>query len=358
MKSSIVEKIVLRTDANIRSAISAIDQGSIGIALVLDDDEKLLATITDGDIRRVILSGVTLDESITKIIEYQSTTQYPKPISADVDMGNDELLKIMHDRQIHQIPLHNTDNQIVDLKTIDMLIPDNLLGLTAVVMAGGQGVRLRPLTLDTPKPMLDVGGKPLLEHIVAQLKKDNVDDITITTHYLPEKIQSHFGDGTDYGVDIKYLFEHEPLGTAGALSKLEDLDKTVLLINGDVLTNLDFSLMRQFHNENKSAITMAVRQYDVNVPYGVVECEGTSVTRVIEKPSYPFFVNAGIYLIEPRVVKLIPQDKRFDITDLFEILKEREEEISAFPIFEYWLDIGKLSDYERAHLDMTNGEIL
>ena len=227
----------------------------------------------------------------------------------------------------------------------------------AMVLAGGKGERLKSLTKDTPKPMLRVGDRPLLERIICQLQRNGIRCINISTHYQEEKISSHFKDGKEFGLDIQYINEDFPRGTAGAISMLDDTDQPLLVINGDILTDVDFSAMLEFHRENHAELTVGVRQYDIQVPYGVVECEGVRITRIREKPLYTFFVNAGIYLLEPNIRALIPRDEKYDMTDLIEMLMKKGRAIVSFPIIEYRLDIGNPEDYAQAQEDVKNGRI-
>jgi dTDP-glucose pyrophosphorylase len=352
-----VRQITVRRSDSIHRAIEVLDRAAKGIVLVTDASGRLEATITDGDIRRAILAGQSLIGTVDELARRKLSPQYPRPVTASGDASREDLLEIMQEQRIRHVPIVDDEGRVTGLVTMDMLLPEEPERLQAVVMAGGQGARLRPLTQATPKPMLPVGDRPLLEHIIDQLKGVGIRDITITTNYLAGQIQEHFGDGSRHEVNINYVTESKPLGTAGALSLMEKPRQPVLVINGDVLTSLNFNAMHAFHKEHAPAVTMAVRQYDVHVPYGVVECVGAEVVEVLEKPTVPFFVNAGIYLMEPEVMELIPSNERFDVTDLFTELKKAGKKIAPFLIREYWLDIGRLEDYERANQDLTNGRL-
>ena len=224
-------------------------------------------------------------------------------------------------------------------------------------MAGGSGTRLRPLTEDLPKPMLPVGDRPLMEVIIDQLRQSGIGRVNITTHYLPEKITDYFGNGENFGVELNYVSEDRPLGTAGSLGLIDWPRETLLVINGDILTKVNFRAMLDYHQEHRADITVGVRKYDIQVPYGVVECEDQRVCRLREKPNLSFFVNAGIYMLEPSVNEHIPNGQHYDMTDLIERLIHKGRSVVSFPIVEYWLDIGEPSDYERAQKDMKNGGI-
>ena len=230
------------------------------------------------------------------------------------------------------------------------------LKLSAVIMAGGYGKRLLPLTEQVPKPMLPVGDKPLLELTIQQLRRSGIRDISLTTHYLPDAIVNHFGDGTAFGVRLSYLKEDHPLGTAGGLKLLKQADKPFLVINGDILTGLPFREMLNFHRSHGALLTVGVRKYDLKVPFGVVDCEDVFITRLQEKPAFNLFVNAGIYLLEPSARDYLPDGQQFDMTDLIQTLLEKGKPVVSFPIMEYWLDVGRHEDYSQAQEDALNGK--
>jgi dTDP-glucose pyrophosphorylase len=352
-----LDQLLVRPSASIREVMACIDQNAKGIALVVDDERHLISTITDGDIRRAILDGIDVDSTIQKLLRRRRATPYPEPITASAGTSDAELVQLMNQRAIRQIPLLDEEGRVVDLALLSDLVKEYEAPLTAVVMAGGYGTRLRPLTDEIPKPMLPVGDRPLMELIIEQLRKSGIQRVNITTHYLAEKIKEHFADGRDFGVEIDYMDEERPLGTAGALGLMEAIDEPLLVMNGDILTRVDFRAMLNYHREHDADITIGVRQYDLEVPYGVVECEGPRVHQLREKPRYSFLVNAGIYLLEPSVQRYIPNGQRFDMTDLIDRLLEDERTVVSFPIVEYWLDIGEHIDYEQAQEDLKNGRI-
>ena len=263
----------------------------------------------------------------------------------------------MEKHSIRQVPLIDDENKVVGLATMEELLPKKTQAVGAVIMAGGKGTRLLPLTNDLPKPMLPIGDRPILAHIIEQLRDAGIKRMNITTHYKPEKIMDYFGDGDALGVQISYLSEESPLGTAGALGLMERSDDPVLVINGDILTQVDFRAMVDFHRQNEADLTVAVRQYEFQVPYGVVECEGTTISAVTEKPSFNFFVNAGMYLLQPTAHSEIKNGEYLDMTDLIQRLLTRNKTVVSFPVLEYWLDIGRFDDYERAKKDLEDGEI-
>lgn len=352
-----LSKFIVSPDKSIRQVIAFIDLNEKGIALVVDENRKLLGTITDGDIRRAILAGSQLDEPVGIIIDRKEQSGDADPVTARLGTRRTDLLQLMRKRAVRQVPLLDANGRVADLVTLAELMPDQFLPLQAVIMAGGSGTRLRPLTEDLPKPMLPVGDRPLMEVIIDQLRQSGIGRVNITTHYLPEKITDYFGNGENFGVELNYVSEDRPLGTAGSLGLIDWPEETLLVINGDILTNVNFRAMLDYHQEHGADITVGVRKYDLQVPYGVVECEDQKVCRLREKPSLSFFVNAGIYMLEPRVNELIPNGERCDMTDLIDRLIQKGRPVVSFPIVEYWLDIGKPSDYARAQEDVKNGGI-
>lgn len=344
--------ILIDETATIRETMAAIDRGAKGIALLLNAERRLVATITDGDIRRAILAGVGLDTSVTYLVARKP----PKdrcPITAGIELTEAELKERMDRHSIRHIPVLDEEGRLVRLAIREELDAQDL-AVSAVIMAGGFGTRLRPLTDDTPKPMLSIGGTPLLERTVGRLRKSGIRNVSLTTHYLPEKIQNHFGDGSGFGVRINYVEEEVPLGTAGALGLLPESDEPLLVMNGDILTGVDFQELVKFHREHEAALTVGVRQYEFKVPYGVVQAEQGVVRSLREKPKYEFLVNAGIYLLEPDVRGYIPADRRFDMTDLISALLKDGRKVVTFPVVEYWLDIGQIEDFQRAQQDVQS----
>jgi dTDP-glucose pyrophosphorylase/CBS domain-containing protein len=347
-----LQSLLISPDCAIRTAMQCVDRGSCGIALVVDQERHLLGTITDGDVRRAILAGTDLKSPVSILLAGKISTQYPKPVTAPMGACRETLLELLHQNVLRQLPVLDEKNRVVDLVMLDDLIPTQALPLQAVIMAGGMGTRLRPLTEDLPKPMLPVGGKPLLELVIEQLRQVGIRRVNITTHYKPEKISDHFGDGSSFGVELNYVNEDKPLGTGGALGLMEAPAEPMLVINGDILTQVDFRAMLAYHREQCAVMTVAVKQYEVKVPYGVIECEGSRVCALKEKPQMHFLVNAGVYVLEPKVYEFIPNGEHFNMTDLIQRLLDARHTVASFPIIEYWLDIGRFSDYEQAQSDM------
>jgi dTDP-glucose pyrophosphorylase len=350
-----LSKLVVSPRSSIRQVMECIDHNGQGIAVVVDDERLLTATITDGDIRRAILAGINLDLPAEMLLERRESAFHSGPVTALVGTPDAALLHMMTETGLRHIPLVDEENHVVDVALLSELVKEYELPLRAVVMAGGYGTRLRPLTEELPKPMLPVGTRPLLELIVEQLKQAGIRQVNVATHYKGELIAEHFRDGRDFGVDIRYVKEDQPLGTAGALSLLEESDEPLLVMNGDILTRVDFRSMLHFHREHQADLTMAVRQYEFSVPYGVIETDGVVVKSISEKPVVRHFINAGIYLLNPSVCRLIPNGQPYDIPDLISRLLDEGQRVVSFPIREYWLDIGKTDHYLQAQADLANG---
>jgi dTDP-glucose pyrophosphorylase/CBS domain-containing protein len=350
-----VKDICVRPEDSIHEAIALMEVNRNGIVLAVDAEHRLLGTITDGDVRRAILANVDLDQSVDSLLATKETPPFTTPITAPADSERDDLLAILQRHRIQHLPLVGEDGRLSDLVTLSEFLPQRETPEQAVIMAGGQGNRLRPLTNDMPKPMLPVGGRPLMEITLERLRDVGIRQVNITLHHKAEKVTDYFGDGQDFGVDINYVTEEEPLGTVGALGLMDPPKDTILVINGDVLTNLDFRSLTAYHRDNKAQLTMVVQQYNIQLPYGVVECEDTLVSNLAEKPTKNFLVNAGIYLLEPMVYDYIPSGQHFDMTELVQRLLNEGLSVAAFPLREYWVDIGKLSDYEQAQKDIQSG---
>ena len=353
-----ISKLMLRADSTLSDAIAAIDvSGKISLALVVDGQDRLINTITDGDVRRGLLAGARLTDPISVLLEIKSRTPHPVPVTAPEQSDRLTLLKTMQERGVRQIPLTDNHGKVVDIVILADMLPQPVQPLQAVVMAGGEGLRLRPLTNQTPKPMLQVGGRPIIEHIISQLRETGVSQINIATRYHSQQIMDHFGDGGDFGVSISYVQEDSPLGTVGALGLLKRPQEPLLVVNGDILTNIDFGRMLIFHQEHQAEVTVGVKRYEMKVPYGVVECEGSRLKAVREKPELSFFVNAGIYVLEPSAIEHIETNQHLDMTDLITKLLGVGKTVVSFPICEYWLDIGQHEHYQQALKDIESGKL-
>ena len=349
MTSRNVGDLCITGSATIRDTIKCIDRsGAISLALLIDDAGKLVSVITDGDVRRGLLHRVGLDDPVIKLLPIKEKMPNARAVTASIGSDKADLLKLMQDRGVRQIPLIDENERVVDIVLLRDLLPEVTSELQAVIMAGGSGRRLLPLTADTPKPMLPVGGRPLLERIVVQLQQAGIRQLNITTHYKPEKIVEHFGSGSSFGVDIHYVNEDLPLGTGGALRLVPRQKTPILVVNGDVLTGIDYRQMVDYHREHCADATIAVNSHTIEVPYGVVETEGSQIIGFREKPELHLFVNAGIYLLEPAVYEFIPEHEHFNMTDLIMRLLEAGRNVVSFPIREYWMDIGQHQQYAEA----------
>lgn len=337
------KEILVPPETSIRDAILVLDKSSKQIVLVVDGNHRLLGTVTDGDIRRSILKGMSLDDSIQGIMN-------PDPTVAVMDEGREIILAAMQSNGLHHIPLVDENRRVIGLETLDELIQPRARENWVVLMAGGLGSRLRPLTDECPKPMLKVGNKPLLETILENFIAYGFHKFYISVNYMADVVKSYFGDGSRWGVDICYLHEDQRLGTAGALSMLPKKPaESLLVMNGDLLTKVNFKQLLDFHSGHQAQATMCVREYDFQVPYGVVKIDGHRIISIDEKPIQRFFVNAGIYVLEPDALNLISSNTYFDMPTLFEQLIGSKKETAVFPIREYWLDVGQLADYDRAN---------
>lgn len=329
-------------------AIAQMDRNRLGIVLVVDGEGKLVGTVTDGDVRRGILAKLDLRQPIEVLLARKAGTCYARPITAPMGADRSHYLSLLREHNILHLPLVDAQQRVAALVSLDEFLPDQTLSLQAIVMAGGAGSRLHPLTEDLPKPMLRIGDRPLLEIIIGQLRDAGIKQVKVTTHHKQEKIAAHFGDGSQLGVSLSYLEEDRPLGTVGSLGLLETPEETTLVMNGDILTQVDFRAMLAFHHEHRADLTVAVRHYELKVPYGVIECDGPVVRTLSEKPAIGFFVNAGIYLLEPSVYRFIPTGQRFDMTELIQRLLAEGRAVVSFPVREDWMDIGQIADYQQA----------
>ncbi len=336
------KSIVIKSSSNIREAMRVIEKGSMKIALVTDEQERLIGTLTDGDLRRAILNGATLEMDVHDVMS-------KKPTVCHIGDSYEVVLEMALSKKLYQVPIVNDQGVLVGLHQVNDLLKPSKKDNPVIIMAGGQGVRLRPLTIDTPKPLLKVGGKPILETIIKSFKKHGFNNFYISVNYKSEMIQSNFGDGSDFGVNIEYLKESHQLGTAGAIGQLRgELSHPFFVINGDILTNINFNALLSFHNKNKSLATMGVRNYDHQIPYGVVEVDNNQIISIKEKPTYSSLVNAGIYLFNPSILDTIPLNKAIDMPDVFQNLITKKLKTCTYLIEDYWVDIGRLDELRRA----------
>jgi dTDP-glucose pyrophosphorylase/predicted transcriptional regulator len=333
---------LVSSSTSLRQTIEAITEGSLQIALVVDSEGKLLGTVTDGDIRKAILAGKDLDITAGEAMRSQPITSASKTPRAAI-------LKLMREKRIHQMPLVDDQGRVVDVLTVDDMIGAAQKPNAVVIMAGGLGTRLHPLTEETPKPMLKVGGKPILETIIQSFIDQGFTNFFVSVNYKANIISEYFGDGSRLGAKINYLHEKSRLGTAGGLSLLpRDIHAPIIVMNGDLLTRISVDALLDFHERESAVATMVVREDQYQVPYGVVEVDGTQIVGVEEKPIQRHLVNAGIYVISQDGLSNIPGDTFYDMPTHFAKLAANGHRTAAFPLHEYWVDIGRLDELERA----------
>jgi len=339
------QKTLIKPETPIVEALKIIDTAALQVALIVNEQQQLLGIVTDGDIRRGLLKHIPLDSPVERIMN-------KKPTVITANEPRQQILAIMKHKKLFHLPIIDNQGKIIDLETIDDLIQTPVLNNWVVLMAGGLGTRLRPLTDECPKPLLKISEKPLLEIILENFIEYGFKNFFISVNYKSHLIKEHFGNGSKWGINIEYLEEQKPLGTAGALSLLpKSPTEPLLVMNGDIMTRINFKHLLEFHIEHKAKATLCVRKYQHTIPYGIVKMEQQKLIAIEEKPIKNYFVNAGIYIINPEVIKDIVTESKFDMPDLFKQLIEKEETTAAFPVHEYWLDIGRMDDFERAHED-------
>lgn len=336
------KQIVVKPTQTLIDVMQIIDQSSLQFAIVVNDEAKLLGTVTDGDIRRALLRGKKLQVEIHEVMNTQ-------PITAKSKESNSYYFMLLRVKNLKQLPIVDENNYLVNVLFKDYQVEKEN---PVVLMVGGLGTRLRPLTDHIPKPMLKVGGKPILETIIEGFKQYGYTNFILSVNYKKEVIQNYFHDGAALGVNITYVEEAKRMGTAGALSLLQEKPtKPFFVMNGDLLTQVNFDQLMEFHKEHNSMATMCVREYEYQVPYGVIEIEGSNLVAIQEKPIHKSYVNAGIYVLSPQIFDYIPTDEFYDMPTLFEKLIEKQQPTSVFPIREYWLDIGRMDDFEKANVE-------
>jgi|APSaa5957512622_1039677.scaffolds.fasta_scaffold55867_1 dTDP-glucose pyrophosphorylase/predicted transcriptional regulator len=341
-------KTLIKPDNSILDAIQVIDKSSVQIALVVDETERLLGTITDGDIRRGIVKGISLESTVQNIMKTE-------PSTVNKGVPKKEILALMRRKLFRQIPVVDENNRVVGLEILIDFVQKQEKENWIVLMAGGMGTRLGAMTERCPKSLLKVGNKPLLETIIENFVEYGFRKFFFSVNYLAEKIVDYFGDGSQWDVEIQYVKESSRLGTAGALSLLPELpEHPIIVMNGDVLTKINFQHLLDFHTEHEAQATMCIREYDFQVPFGVVTMDRQRILGIDEKPIQRFFVNAGIYVLDPSSLQYVPQNTLFDMPELFEKLIADQKETIVFPIREYWIDIGKLEDLDKANGDFNN----
>lgn len=328
--------------STIQQAIYSLETSGMQIVLAVSEGNRLAGTLTDGDIRRAFLKGLKLNSVIDDVI-------HRNPLAVPPEISRDLVLQLMQINKIHQLPIVNQEGEVVGLHVWESIVAPKNIENMMIIMAGGKGTRLRPHTENCPKPMLDVGGKPMLQHIIEKAMADGFKNFVISLHYLGHMVEEHFGDGRKYGVRIDYLREDAPLGTAGCLSLLPTVPELPFIVtNGDVLTDIHYNEFLDFHNRHDASATMAVRQHEIQNQFGVVRTKGVEIEGFEEKPVYRSHVNAGIYVLEPSAVVHLEYRQPCDMPTLFERIKRNAGRTIVYPMHEPWLDVGRPEDLASA----------
>ena len=342
---------LIETGTTIKEALKVLDRlAKDAITFVVDSNGKLLGSMTDGDVRRGLIKDVSLNQPVDDII--QTNPKFIRKSNYDIE-------KVIEYREnnFQILPILNSDNQIINVINFNDL--KSYLPVDVVIMAGGKGTRLRPLTESTPKPLLEVGDKPILEHNIQRLSLFGMDDFWITINYLGNQIENHFGNGSGRNLNIEYVWEDKPLGTAGALSKIDNFKHDhILLTNSDLLTDLDYEDFFISFLEEDADMSVVTIPYKVDVPYAVLETTNGHVMSFKEKPTYTYYSNAGIYLMKKEVRQYIPEDDFYDTTHLMEDLIANGKKVFSYAHTGYWLDVGKHEDFEKAQEDIKNIDLI
>lgn len=337
-----LEHCRVRSDARLIDVLRSLDLSGVEIALVMEGKGRLSGIMTDGDVRRALLSGATLDSRLASYVQRNFTVVPPTA-------GRAEVLDLMQARMLEQIPVVDNEGELVGLHLLHDLIGTVERSNWAVIMAGGKGTRLRPMTENVPKPMITVAGRPILERLILHLVSCGIRRVFLSINYLGHVVEGHFGDGTRFGCRIEYLREPMPLGTGGALSLLPVLPTAPLLVlNGDVMTQADFGSLLDFHAAGSFKASIGVREYTHIVPFGCVTAEGHHIVQFHEKPMLTRLVNTGIYVLAPELLERVPRDTDFPITNLFDECLRRGEALGAYPIQDEWIDVGQREQLKMA----------
>lgn len=336
-------KALVPASATLQEVIQNLVESGLLIALAVSADGVLQGTVTDGDIRRGLLRGMRMDDPIESIVHRQ-------PLVVTPELDRDQIMNLMRANRIHQLPVVDDAWRVLGLHLLEELDQPIVSDHVMLIMAGGRGTRLMPLTRDCPKPMLPVAGKPMLEHILLRARAEGFARFILAVNYLSHQIEAYFGQGESWGVRIDYLREEQPLGTAGALALLAPApEKPFIVTNGDVMTDIRYADLLDFHQRHQAGATMAVRPYEWQLPFGVVNLRGVEIVAVEEKPVHKSYVNAGIYVIEPDALACLDKGARCDMPHLFERLRSAGHSTVAYPMHEPWLDVGRPDDLQKAH---------
>ena len=338
------EDAINESECTLQEAIKVLDAAALRIVLILDINKKLLGTLTDGDVRRALLNNYPLNTPVKELMN-------KNPKKAECTWSQSHILSIMNKYKLLQLPIINEQGQVVSLFTLPQILEKQSFDNPVFLMAGGFGKRLLPLTENVPKPMLKLNGKPIMERIILNFIESGFSRFFISTHYKPKAIYDYFGNGEKWGIDIDYIYEEKPLGTGGALGLLphSEINTSLIMINGDVMTSTNFSSLIDFHNTNNAEATICVREYEHQVPYGVITNEGIKIKKIIEKPIHNFFINAGVYVLSPEFIRGVKKNYKVDMPNLLQNIINKGQRVNMFPIHEQWIDIGRLDDYKRAN---------
>lgn len=346
-----VRRPLMRADGLLRDALKIINESDCGLAVVVDAEDRVVATVSDGDVRRGLLAGLTLDSAIQSVM-------HRDPVTVPVTESEASLLAGLEKAGVSAALVVDALGRLVTvrhLRDYNQAAPS--FG-AAIIMAGGEGRRLRPLTETIPKPLVDVGGKPVIEHTMERLAQAGVAKVHVSVNYLADQIQAHLGDGSAWGTDLSYLTEPAKLGTAGALALLpEGTSGSLLVINGDVLTGTDFSNMLEAHIASKALLTVGVSEYHITIPYGVVSVQDGRVVELLEKPEQRIPINAGVYVVESSLLPRIPPDTFYNMTDLINDCLQSGDRVVPYLIHEQWIDIGSPKDLERARRIVAEAKV-
>lgn len=338
--------ILISPEFSILDAMKVLDETAMQVLLVVDEHQVLLGSVTDGDFRRGILANIDMKAAVCEVMN-------KSPLTVSLGTSRSESLTLMQQAFIHCLPVVNELGKVFALETETKLLWQGVKDTWVVLMAGGLGMRLRPLTEHTPKPLLKVDGKPILENILERFIEQGFRNFFISVNYKAEMIQDYFGDGSQWDCKIAYLHETKRLGTAGALSLLpeDNQPEHIIVMNGDLLTTVDFRQVLNFHQETFAVASMCVKDYSIQVPYGVVDVDGHHFKGVKEKPAHQYYINAGMYILNSELLDDIQTNTYLDITDMFENFRGDNKPLSVFPMRENWVDIGNIADYEKATLE-------
>lgn len=343
-----INELKLKPTSTIKQALKVLGKERVRIALIVNDKDELLGVLTDSDVRKALLEDFSLNSHIEKIY-----TKHPKTITPNT--RRDEILRLSSKYDIYDFPVVDEANRVLQILSISQMFEPHSRPNKIILMLGGLGSRLRPLTNSTPKPMLKVGSKPILQTIVERFSKQGFNEFIFCVNYKSEVIKKFFKDGKDFGVNIHYIKEHKRLGTAGALSLLKkhhlEPKESFFVMNGDILTELDFNTILKQHKRTDSKATMCVREFSYQIPYGVVKSKNNEILGIEEKPTFSFLVSAGIYALEPEILDFLKVNEYLDMPELFSLLLQEKQKVMNYEIKDYWIDIGRLDEYKRANDD-------